>query len=383
MRISTRGAVPAFLAMEVMEAARRREAAGTDVVHMEVGQPGAPAPRRALEAAAAALRAGPLGYTVALGLPELRERIARRYRERHGVDVAPERVAVVTGASGGFLLAALALFDAGERVAITDPGYPGYRNMLRALDLSPVRLAAGAATRFQPDARLLADAGRGGRIAGVVAASPANPTGATLDRAAMVDLVEECRRIGAVFVSDELYHGIEYGPPSVSAVEVSADVVVLNSFSKYFSMTGWRIGWMVAPEPVIAAVERLAQNLTICPPHVAQVAALAALDADDELEGHVRRYAANRALLLEELPRAGFRRFAPCDGAFYLWADVSDLTDDSADFCARMLAEAGVAATPGMDFDPVEGGRRVRFSFAGPEAAMAEGARRLRAWLRA
>lgn len=381
MRISTRGAVDPFIAMQVMEAARRREAEGADIIHMEVGQPGTPAPRRAIEAATAALGAGPLGYTVALGLPALRERIARRYRERHGVDVAPERIAITTGASGGFLLAALALFDAGDRVALADPGYPGYRNMLRALDLVPVRLPAGPATRFQPDAGLLANAGRMGRLSGVVAASPANPTGTALDRAAMIDLVEECQRIGARFICDEIYHGVEYGAQSVSALEVSADVVALNSFSKYFSMTGWRIGWMVAPEPVIEAVERLAQNLTICPPHVSQVAALAALDAEDELEGHVRAYAANRALLMEELPRAGFRDFAPCDGAFYLWASIADLAEDSRAFCAQMLAEAGVAATPGVDFDPVEGRRWVRFSFAGPAPAMAEGARRLRSWL--
>jgi aspartate/methionine/tyrosine aminotransferase len=382
MRISTRGAVDPFIAMQVMEAARRREAEGADIIHMEVGQPGTPAPRRAIDAAAAALAAGPLGYTVALGLPSLRERIALRYRERHGVTVAPERIAVTTGASGGFLLAALALFDAGERVALADPGYPGYRNMLRALGLSPVRLPAGPAARFQPDAALLADAGRMGRLSGVVAASPANPTGTALDRAAMIDLVEECQRIGATFICDEIYHGVEYGPPSVSALEVSSDVVVLNSFSKYFSMTGWRVGWMVAPEPVIAVVERLAQNLTICPPHVAQVAALAALDAEDELQGHVRAYAANRALLMEELPRAGFRDFAPCDGAFYLWASIAELAEDSRAFCARMLAEAGVAATPGVDFDPVQGMGWVRFSFAGPAPAMVEGARRLRTWLR-
>ncbi len=381
MRISTRGAVDAFIALEVMEAARRREAAGADIVRMEIGQPGTPAPRAAREAAAAAMAATPLGYTVALGLPALRERIARRYRERHGIEVSPARIAVTTGASGGFLLAALALFDAGDRVALPEPGYPGYRNMLRALDIAPVRLAVGAATRFQPDARMLADAGRGGRLAGVVAASPANPTGAALSRTALADLIEECQRIGASFICDELYHGVEYGPPTPSALEISSDVVVMNSFSKYFSMTGWRVGWMVAPEPVIAAVERLSQNLAICPPHPGQVAALAALDADAELDGHVRDYAANRALLLDALPRLGFADIAPCDGAFYLWADVSALTDDSREFCARMLAEAGVAATPGVDFDPLAGQSRVRFSFAGPGARIAEGVRRLQGWL--
>jgi aspartate/methionine/tyrosine aminotransferase len=381
MEISRRGRIDPFIVMQVMEAARRREAAGADIVHMEVGQPGTPAPRRALEAAKAALSAGPLGYTVALGLPALRERISRHYAERHGIDVAPERIAVTTGASGGFLLAFLALFDAGDRVALADPGYPAYRNMLTALDLVPVRLPAGPATRFQPSPGMLANAGRMGRLSGLIVGHPGNPAGTALERDALVDLIEECQRIGARFVCDEIYHGIDYGPRPVSALEISSDVVVINSFSKYFSMTGWRAGWIVAPEPVIEVVERLAQNFTICPPHVSQVAALAAFEATEELEANVDVYRANRALLLEELPRAGFGAIAPPDGAFYLWADVSELCDDSADFCARMLAEAGVAATPGTDFDPDRGGAFVRFSFAGTTERMAEGARRLRTWL--
>jgi aspartate/methionine/tyrosine aminotransferase len=380
MEISRRGRVDPFIVMDVMEAARAREAAGADVVHMEVGQPGTPAPRRAIEAVAAAMRSGPLGYTVAMGLPALRERIARRYRDRHGVAVDPGRIAITMGASGAFILAFCALFDAGARVAIADPGYPAYRNILRALDCVPVRLAADAATRFQPDPHLLADASRAGPLAGVLAASPANPTGAMLDAQAMAALIGECRRIGASFVSDEIYHGIEYAGRAASALEISDDVIVVNSFSKYFSMTGWRVGWMVVPDALTETVERLAQNLFICPPHIAQVAALAAMDAEDELEANVAVYRANRDLLLNELPRAGFSCFAPCDGAFYLYADVSGMTDDSVDFCRRMLAEAGVAATPGVDFDPVRGRREVRFSFAGPTAAMAEGARRLRAW---
>jgi aspartate/methionine/tyrosine aminotransferase len=367
--------------MQVMEAARAREAAGGDVIHMEVGQPGTPAPRRAIEAVEAAMRAGPLGYTVAMGLPALRERIARRYADRHGVTVDPARIAVTLGASGAFILAFCAAFDAGDRVALADPGYPAYRNILRALDLQPVAMPAGPETRFQPAPGLLADARRGGPVAGVLAASPANPTGTMLDAQAMAALIGECRRIDATFVSDEIYHGVEYERPSVSALEISDDVIVINSFSKYFSMTGWRIGWMVVPPALVETVERLAQNLFICPPHVAQVAALAAMDADDELEANVAVYRANRALLLEELPRAGLTRFAPPDGAFYLYADVSDLTDDSVDFCRRMLAEAGVAATPGVDFDPDRGRRQVRFSFAGRTQDMAEAARRLRTWL--
>jgi aspartate/methionine/tyrosine aminotransferase len=380
MRISRRGRVDPFIVMEVMEAARTREAAGRDVIHMEVGQPGTPAPRRAIEAATAAMRAAPLGYTVALGLPELRARIARRYAERHGVSVDPSRVAVTMGASGAFVLAFCALFDAGDRVGLADPGYPAYRNILRALDVVPVGLPADAATRFQPDPHLLADAGRAGPLAGVLAASPANPTGTMLDAEAMAALIGECRRIGASFVSDEIYHGLEYAGRAVSALEISDDVVVINSFSKYFSMTGWRVGWMVVPPALVETIERLAQNLFICPPHVAQVAALAAMDAEDELEANVAVYRANRELLLNALPEAGFTRFAPCDGAFYLYADVSDRTDDSVAFCRRMLDEAGVAATPGVDFDPARGRTTVRFSFAGPTAAMAEAARRLKVW---
>jgi aspartate/methionine/tyrosine aminotransferase len=381
MRISRRGAVDPFIAMAVMEAARAREAAGADIVHMEVGQPGTPAPRAAIAAAEAALRASALGYTVALGLPALRERIARRYAERHGAHVAPERVVITAGASGAFLLAFLALFDAGARVALADPGYPGYRNILRALDLEAVRLPAVPESRFQPTPAMMADAGRLGRVAGLLVASPANPTGAVLSRDAMVDLIEECQRVGAAFVSDEIYHGIEYGERAVSALEISDDVIVVNSFSKYFSMTGWRVGWMVVPPAMVPAVERLAQNLFICPPHVGQVAALAALDAEAELAANVAAYAGNRALLLEALPAAGIGPIAPCDGAFYLYADVSALTADSEDFCARMLAEAGVAATPGVDFDPVRGRAFVRFSFAGAPDRIAEGARRIAAWL--
>lgn len=382
MEISRRGRIDPFIVMEVMEAARLREADGADIVHMEVGQPGTPAPRRAVEAAIAAMAAQPLGYTVALGLPALRERIAQHYRERHGLDVSPSRIAVTTGASGGFLPVLLALFDAGARVGIADPGYPAYRNMLAGLDLSAVRMPTGPQTRYQPTPGMLANAGRLGKLDGLIVGHPGNPTGTALSRDDLVDLVEACQRIGAVFISDEIYQGIDYGTRPCSALEVSSDVVVINSFSKYFSMTGWRIGWIVAPEPVIAAVERLAQNFTICAPHVSQVAALAAFEATEELDANVAVYAANRDLLMEELPRAGFAGIMPPDGAFYLYADVSGLTDDSVGFCARMLAEAGVAATPGTDFDPDRGRQFVRFSFAGPTAHMAEGARRLRSWLK-
>jgi aspartate/methionine/tyrosine aminotransferase len=382
MKISSRGAVAPFIAMEVMAEARAIEASGSRVIHMEVGQPATPAPRRALEAAKRALDAEPLGYTNAPGLPALREAIARRYRDRHGVDVSPERVIVTPGASGAFILSFSALFEAKARIAVPDPGYPAYRSLVQALGLRVVRTETGPETRFQPNPSLIADACRLGLVQGVLAASPANPTGSMLDRGALTDLIEECQRIGATFISDEIYHGLEYETPSVSALEVSNDLIVINSFSKYFSMTGWRVGWMVVPAEHAKSFDRLAQNLFICAPHVAQVAALAALDAEEELQANLAVYAANRALLLEELPKAGFDSFAPSDGAFYLWADVSGLTDDSREFCARMLAEAGVAAAPGVDFDPVRGARSVRFSFAGSTGDMAEGARRLKTWLK-
>jgi aspartate/methionine/tyrosine aminotransferase len=382
MEISRRGRIDPFMVMKVMDDARQLSEAGRDIVSMEAGQPGTGAPAGAVEALSAALRAGPLGYTVSLGLPALRERIARRYADRHGIDVSPDRIAITTGASGGFLLAFLALFDAGDRVGLAAPGYPAYRHILSALDLRPVTIPTGPETRFQPTPALIANAGRLGPLKGLIVGHPANPTGTALSRDELVDLIEECQRIDAAFICDEIYHGIDYGSQPVSALELSQDVIVLNSFSKYFSMTGWRVGWMVAPEPVIAAIERLAQNFTVCPPHASQIVALAAMDCEAELDANVAVYAANRDLLMEELPKAGFGPIVPCDGAFYLYADVSALTDDSLAFCERMLQEAGVAATPGVDFDAGRGKHFVRFSFAGPTERMAEGARRLQAWLK-
>ncbi|MGG7566592.1 pyridoxal phosphate-dependent aminotransferase [Rhodovulum sp. DZ06] len=377
MKISRRSAVEAFRVMDVMEAARRREDAGHDVVHLEVGQPATPAPRRAREAAARLLKDGaPMGYTVALGIPELRERIARRIKEEYGADVPAERVIVTSGSSAGFILSFLALFDVGDSVVIGDPGYPSYRNTLAALGLAPRRVATGPATRWQPVAGDLGDA------AGLLAASPANPTGTMLDEAAMKALVDACAASGAAFISDEIYHGLHWNGRSVSALEFSDDAIVINSFSKYFSMTGWRVGWMVVPDKLVRPIERLAQNLFICAPHVSQVAALHALDATEELETYRAVYARNREILLDGLPGAGFGNFAPCDGGFYIYVDVSEQCDDSQDLCRRMLEEAGVAATPGVDFDPDRGAQGLRFSFAGSEADMVEALRRLRNWKR-
>ncbi|SIN95603.1 pyridoxal phosphate-dependent aminotransferase [Vannielia litorea] len=372
MRVSRRSEVDPFIVMDVMEAARAAEAAGRSVIHMEVGQPGTPAPAGARAAVAAALEAGPLGYTVALGLPELRAGIARLYARWYGVELNPERVIVTTGSSGAFLLAFSALFDAGEKVGLGAPGYPSYRQILRALSLQPVEIEARLATRMQPAPE---DVPEG--LAGLILASPGNPTGTILNRGALSALLERAGEIGASVVSDEIYHGLHYGDRAVSALELTDDVVVINSFSKYFSMTGWRVGWMVVPEADIRTYERLAQNMFICPPHVAQVAALAALDCEEELEANRAVYARNRAAMLEGLPKAGFTRFAPPDGAFYVYADVSELTENSLNFSRQLLERAGVAATPGLDFDSARGAKWLRFSYARGEADIAEGLRRL------
>ncbi len=288
-----------------------------------------------------------------------------------------ERIAVTVGSSGAFLLAFLAAFDAGDRVAVTAPGYPAYRHILRALDIEPVELPVGPATGFQPTTELLE---RVGPLDGLVVASPANPTGTMLSRAQYQDLARWCAAHAVRLISDEIYHGICYGAPATSALAATQDAVVVNSFSKYFSMTGWRLGWMVLPDDLVRSVECLAQNLFISAPSLAQHAALAAFEATDELDANVKRYAENRALLLNELPAAGFRDFAPADGAFYLYADVAHRTNDSEAFCRKLLAETGIAITPGIDFDAARGGRYVRFSFAGSTEDMAEAARRLKAW---
>ncbi|WP_417209939.1 pyridoxal phosphate-dependent aminotransferase [Antarctobacter sp.] len=377
MRSSRRGAVDPFIVMDVMEAARQAEAAGRRIIHMEVGQPGTPAPAAARAALAQAMEQDALGYTVALGLPALRARIAKLYAQWYGVDLDPARVVVTPGSSGGFILAFTALFDAGERVALGAPGYPSYRQILKALDLVPVEVQTSAENRLQPTPEDLA----GIAYEGLLVASPANPTGTMLDKPALSALIGAAQARGAAFLSDEIYHGIEYDKRAVTALEVSDDVIVINSFSKFFSMTGWRVGWLVVPDDMVRQVERLAQNLFICPPHAAQVAALAALDAQEELEGNLAVYARNRALMMDGLPKAGFDRIAPPDGAFYVYADVSHLTDDSRAFAGEILEQAGVAVTPGLDFDPVRGGGTLRFSYARATADIEEGLARLKAFM--
>ena len=372
MRLSRRSEVDPFIVMDVMEAAARAEAAGRHVIHMEVGQPGTPAPRGAREALAQAMEAGSLGYTVALGLPALRQRIAALYGERHGVDLSPGRVVITSGSSAGFILGFTALFDAGDRVALGAPGYPSYRQILSALDLVPVDIETRIEDRYQPVPETLPD-----DIQGLIVASPANPSGTMLDRPALAALIEAAKARGASFVSDEIYHGLDYGFRPVSALEVTDDAYVINSFSKYYSMTGWRVGWMVVPEAHVRTVERLAQNLFICPPHASQIAALAAMECGEELEANLAIYAANRALMLAGLAEAGFDRIAPPDGAFYIYADVSEFTTDSRAFAAEILEEVGVAVTPGLDFDKARGGSTLRFSYARSSEDIAEGLRRL------
>ncbi len=379
LKIAQRGLVPPFIVMDVLRAANDREAAGEEVLHLEVGQPGTPAPAPVRAAAKAALESARLGYTDAMGVGSLRARIARNYAELYGVELDPQRVMVTTGSSGGFLLGFLSSFESGDRVALAAPGYPAYRNILSSLGVEPVLLPCDLEHRFQPTVELLDQVAS--PLDGLILASPSNPTGTMLGRAALSDLVDYCAARGVRLISDEIYHGIVYEAPAVSVLELTDDAIVINSFSKYYSMTGWRLGWMVLPEDLLRPVECLAQNLFISPPTLSQIAAETAFDCHQELDGYVAAYARNRALLLRQLPKAGFDRLAPADGAFYLYADVSRLTNDSQDFCRRMLAETGVAITPGIDFDPERGHQFVRFSFAGLEAEMDQAATRLAAWL--
>ena len=380
MKIAKRGNVPPFIVMEMLTAANRRAAEGGDVLHLELGEPSTSAPARVIEEAKRVLDAGPLGYTESTGLPALRARIARYYRETDGFEVAPERIVITTGSSGGFVLAVLAAFDVGDRVALAAPGYPAYRNILAALGIDPIVIETGAETRFQPTPAHL-DALKA-PIDGLIIASPSNPAGTVLSRDEIRALADYCTAHRIRLLSDEIYHGITYGAPATSALAVSGDAVVIDSFSKYFSMMGWRLGWLVLPEDLLRPVERLSQSLFISPPTLSQRAALKVFDCEDELKANVRRYAQNRAYLLEHLPKAGFDKLAPADGAFYLYADVRHLTNDSEDLCRRLLAETGVAITPGVDFDPARGHNFVRFSYAGSQSDMIEAVRRLEAWRR-
>jgi aspartate/methionine/tyrosine aminotransferase len=379
---SSRGQVPPFIAMDVLRAANAREAAGRSVIHLEVGQPGTPAPDAVLDAARAALAAERIGYTDALGIETLREAIARHYGAQYAVAVEPGEVVVTTGSSAAFQLAFLAAFEAGDRVALAAPGYPAYRNILSALGLEPVLLEVGPNAHYQPNPELLEGCVKaGGDIAGLIVASPANPTGTMIPAAELARLAAWCRERDIRLISDEIYHGITYETAAQTARACGRDIIVVNSFSKYYSMTGWRLGWMLVPPELARSVECLAQNFYVSPPALSQLAAPAAFKCRAELDGHVARYRTNRDLLIATLKVAGLTRFAPAEGAFYLYVDVSDLTRDSLEFCRRMLDEIGIAATPGRDFDPIHGDDWLRLSFAGSIRDIAEAARRLKEWL--
>jgi aspartate/methionine/tyrosine aminotransferase len=378
---SARSDVPPFMVMDVVAAAARIESAGGRVIHMEVGQPAAPAPKVALEAARAALGGRPIGYTETLGIPSLRARIARHYAEKYRVSIAPERIVVTTGSSAGFILAFLALFEAGDRVAVATPGYPPYRHILSALGCEPVAIETSANSRWEITSDMLLEAHAKKPLNGVLIASPANPTGTIMEAQALARLIKTADEAGIRVISDEIYHGLDYTMPAETAARVSEQAIIINSFSKYFCMTGWRVGWMVVPSDLVRPIERLQQNLAISVPTLSQIAAEAAFEGREEMEAVKHTYEENRKILLEGLPKAGIDTFLPADGAFYLYANVSKLTDDSFDFAKRMLEQAHVAATPGIDFDPARGKHFLRFCYAGSAADMREAVVRVGEWL--
>ncbi|MDT4921042.1 MAG: hypothetical protein QOI15_1944 [Pseudonocardiales bacterium] len=378
-RVARRAGVPPFHVMRVIDAVVARRAAGLPTIDLSAGQPSTAAPATVLAAARTAVDLDRIGYTNALGIPPLRAAIARHYRDRVGIDVDPANVAVTTGSSGGFLYAFLAAFDAGDTVAMARPGYPAYRNMLAALGCRVLELPCGPDTRFQPTVAQLEALDE--PPAGLILASPANPTGTMVAPDEMRDLLDWCTAHGTRLVSDEIYHGISYGVPTTCAWSLGRDSIVVNSFSKYFSMTGWRIGWLLVPDELTDAVDRLAGNFTICAPALSQLAAVAAFDAYAELDANVERYATNRAMLLDRLPAIGLDKLAPADGAFYIYADVTAWTVDSMSWAARLLDEAGVAVAPGIDFDVVDGGGFIRMCFAGDGDDIARAVEQLGDWL--
>ncbi|MCH2626248.1 MAG: aminotransferase class I/II-fold pyridoxal phosphate-dependent enzyme [Acidimicrobiales bacterium] len=363
--------------MEVMRAAAALEASGSEVLHLEVGQPSTPAPEGARDRAISAIQNEILGYTSALGMDSLRERLSLHYREWYDTEVGPERIAITLGASGAFTLAFLACFEAGDRVAVPTPGYPCYRNTLRALGVEVIDLPVGYDTRFQPSPRILEPLGP---IDGLVVASPSNPTGTMLLPSELTELTHWCATESVRLISDEIYHGITYGTSAPTVAAEWDEAVIVNSFSKYFSMTGWRLGWLVLPQNLVSPVERLAQNAFIAAASVSQHAALGAFESHGELEANVERYSVNRNILLEGLPRAGITQLAPADGAFYIWAQVDHLSDDSQNLAEEWLKDLGIAVTPGIDFDPSQGHRFIRFSFAGSTREVEETVRKLVVW---
>ena len=380
LKVADRGKIPPFIVMDVMQAAASREAKGGDILHLEVGQPSTKAPSKVIAAARTALDNDKLGYTPALGLLSLRAGIAEHYKEWYGIDVPVERIVATKGSSAAFILSFMAAFDPGDRVAMASPGYPAYRNILKSLGITPISILTELEHRFQPTVSLLE--GLKQPIDGLIIASPSNPTGTMIDHKEMQDLSNYCKEKDIRLISDEIYHGINYEKKAVSALETHEESLIINSFSKYFSMTGWRLGWMIVPEDLIRSVECLAQNMFISPPTLSQIAASAAFDCYAEAEENVKRYAKNRSILMSELPASGLNKLAPADGAFYIYADVAHLTNDSVGFCNRMLEDIGVACTPGLDFDPDRGGSTLRLSFAGAQEDMIGACKRIKAWLK-
>lgn len=383
LKVGRGASAPPFMVMDVISAANARQAAlppgAPGVIRMEVGQPGTGAPAGAVQEAHAALRSGdPLGYTEAFGRRSLRERIAAHYQDWYGLAVPVERVAVTVGASGAFPLAFLAAFDPGDRVALAAPFYPPYVNILTALGMRPVIMEAGPETRFQPSVAMLERLDP--KPDGLIVASPCNPAGTMLHPEELASIARWCDANGVRLISDEIYHGLHYESAIATAAGCSPNAVVVNSFSKYFSMTGWRVGWLILPEDLVRPVECLAQNMFISAPYISQVVAEAAFECQDELRNNIARYRRSRDHLLRALPEAGFDRLSPAEGAFYLFADITERSNDSVAFCARILAETGVAVTPGVDFDRTRGNRFLRFSYCGPEADMIEAAERLKGW---
>lgn len=374
--------VAPFIVMDVMNQAAAIERRGGSVVHMEVGQPSAPTPATIRAAASRALEHGRIGYTQALGTDSLRDRIARHYQDAYGVAVAAESVVVTTGSSGGFILAFLACFQPGARIAITAPGYPAYRNILIALGLEPVAIEVGPETRFALTPDLIERAHREKPLAGVLTMSPANPTGVVMTPEAIADVAACCRKLGLWYISDEIYHGLTYETPATTALAADPDAIVVNSFSKYYCMTGWRVGWLVVPQRLVRTIERLQQNFSISVPYLSQVAGEAAFDATAECEAIKAGYAANRSFLLKALPEIGLGDFLPVDGAFYIYLDIGRHSNDSMAFCRSVLEEAGVAITPGLDFDEARGARTIRLSFAGSLGECEEAVTRIGAWMK-
>ena len=378
MKKSKRSNVDPFIVMDVMESARKAESSGKNIIHMEVGQPGTAAPKLAKDFIANEIKKNKLGYTVTLGLPALREKISRLYGERYNLDINTSRIVITTGSSGAFILSFATLFNAGDRVGIASPGYPSYRQILKSQDLIPIDIQTEIENKFQPVPKDI----KKNNLNGILVSSPANPTGSMIDKKSLTNLINSAKENNASFISDEIYHGIQYESKLTSALEITDECYVINSFSKYFSMTGWRIGWMVVPENHVRQVERLSQNLFICPPHVSQLTALIAMDAKEELEQNIDVYKKNREILLEELPKAGLGKFSPPDGAFYIYVDISEYSNDSLKFCNDVLEQVGVAITPGLDFDQKRGKSTIRFSYARSTEDIIEGAKRIKNFMK-